>query len=576
MIDKSFKWRDGSEDRLKKIFLNVEDFSCASDELALHITDWPTRYHFDRRRTNILRPVNFHPHMRVLDVGAGTGVMSRYMAEKGASVTALEGDEMRAGLASLRCENLDVNVEHGSVYDFEDDEGFDLVVVIGVLEYAKNHPDGPSGFLRKLSRLLKPGGSLVLAIENQMGLAYWMGADEDHLGEPWVGLEGYSASDSVRTFSKPVLSGLLAEAGFDFQNWLYPFPDYKLPLTILSDLAYMEDDRVDLIDQLVGTPVDQWPSGRSGVLPFFDTRALHRQVIDSDMGQNMSNSFLVICRLDESKSVIDENVIAWRFSGNRKKSFLGFRQVTVEDGIRKIDRKSAHAKTSSESSWLTQKNSDSPPEKYISGPNLEQLALESLRQGNLEDFESFLSLFDNWLTGNICTLPADSETHPFLTGLSDEILGEEFIDCGFDNLVLEDGKLKLIDNEWVASGGVDVDLVIVRALHRLSYSIVSSGSKTPWASNMSIEDLAGKFVEMFPRDLRTGLLKNFYKAEATLQSVVMDDSEVNLLENIYETNSRTSRSFVSVRSTKVSFRSRFSWLKRFPGGSLLARWTRPR
>ena len=106
--------------------------------------------------------------------------------------------------------------------------------------------------------------------------------------------------------------------------------------------------------------------------------------------------------------------------------------------------------------------------------------------------------------------------------------------------------------------------------------IVSSGSKTPWASNMSVEDLAGKFVEMFPRDLRTGLLKDFYKAEATLQSVVMDDSEVNLLENIYETNRRTSRSFVSVRSTKVSFRSRFSWLKRFPGGRLLARWTRPR
>ena len=299
-------------------------------------------------------------------------------------------------------------------------------------------------------------------------------------------------------------------------------------------------------------------------------------MIDSDMGQNMSNSFLVICRLDESKSVIDENVIAWRFSGNRKKSFLGFRQVTVEDGIRKIDRKSAHAKTSSESSWLTQRNSDSPPEKYISGPNLEQLALESLRQGNLEDFESFLSLFDNWLTGNICTLPADSETPPFLTGLSDEVLGEEFIDCGFDNLVLEDGKLKLIDNEWVVSGGVDIDLVIARALHRLSYSIVASGSKTPWASNMSVEDLAGKFVEMFPRDLRTGLLKDFYKAEATLQSVVMDDREVNLLENIYETNRRTSRSFVSVRSTKVSLRSRFSWLKRFPGGSSLARWTRPR
>ena len=576
MISSEITWRDGSEERIKKILLSADDRSSASDFLASNITDWPTRYHFDRRRTNILRPINFDPSMRVLDVGAGTGVMSCYMAEKGVSVTALEGDEMRAELAALRCENLDVNVQHGSVNDFEDNEGFDLVLVVGVLEYANSNPDGPSGFLKKLSQLLKPDGSLVLAIENQMGLAYWMGANEDHLGEPWVGLEGYSASDSVRTFSKPALSALLAGTGFDFQNWLYPFPHYKLPLTILSDLAYMEDDRVDLIDQLVGTPVDQWPSGRAGVLPFFDTRALHRQVIDSGMGQDMSNSFLVVCKLNESKSIIDQDVIAWRFSGNRKKSFLGLRQVIVEDGIRKINRKSAHATVSSESSWLTQENSDSPAEKYISGPNLEQLALESLRQGNLEDFESLLSMFDNWLASNTCTPSANSETHPFLTDLSAEVLGEEFIDCGFDNLVLEDGKLKLIDDEWVASGGVNVDLVIARALHRLSYSIVASGSKTPWTLNMSVEDLASKFVEMFPRNLRIGLLKDFYAAEASLLSVVMDGSEVDLLENIYEANRRRSNNVFSDRSTRTSFRSKFAWLKRFPGGRSLARWTRPR
>ncbi|MFL3018639.1 MAG: hypothetical protein ACJZ17_04345 [Acidimicrobiales bacterium] len=179
----------------------------------------------------------------------------------------------------------------------------------------------------------------MIAIENQMGLAYWMGANEDHLNEPWVGLEGYVSTSTVKTFSKPVLSSLLTDAGFKHQNWLYPFPDYKLPLTILSDRAYMENDRVDLIDQLVGTPVDR---SRSGVLPFFDTRALHRQVIESDMGQDMSNSFLVVCRLNGSKSIIDEDVITWRFSGDRKKNYMGVRQVILENGTRKINRKPAY------------------------------------------------------------------------------------------------------------------------------------------------------------------------------------------------------------------------------------------
>ncbi len=566
-------WRDGAEDRMKNILLSADDRSTASDLLASHITDWPSRYHLDRRRTNILRPINFDKSLRVLDVGAGTGVMSRYVAERGARVVALEGDSMRAELASLRCEGLNVDVQCRSVEDFDDAEGFDLILVIGVLEYANNHPDGSSGFLEKLSQLLNPDGALVIAIENQMGLAYWMGANEDHLNEPWVGLEGYVSTDSVKTFSKPALSSLLANAGFKHQNWLYPFPDYKLPLTILSDLAYMENDRVDLIDQLVGSPVDR---SRSGVLPFFDTRALHRQVIDSDMGQDMSNSFLVICRLNESKSILDEDVIAWRFSGDRKKDFLGVRQVTVEDGTRKINRKPAYENISSGSSWLIQKNDESPAEKYVSGPNLEQLALKSLREGNLKDFESLLSMFDDWLTLNTCTPPADSEMHPFLADLSSEVLGEGFIDCSFDNLVFEDGTLKLIDDEWSASCGVNVDLVIARAMHKLSHSVIQSGSKLPWSSNMTIEHLNNKFIEMFPRNLRVDLLSDFYLAEAKLLSVLLDGSEVDHLEDLYEANRRSVNSTFSSHSPQATFRSKFSWLKRFPGGRLLARWTRPR
>ena len=573
MSSSEITWRDGAEDRMKSIFLSSDDRSSASDFLASHITDWPSRYHLDRRRTNILRPINFDKSMRVLDVGAGTGVMSRYAAERGAEVVALEGDSMRAELASLRCEGLNVDVRCGFVNDFDDSEGFDLILVIGVLEYATNHSAGSSGFLKKLSQLLNPDGSIVIAIENQMGLAYWMGANEDHLNEPWVGLEGYVSTNSVKTFSKPVLSSLLTDAGFKHQNWLYPFPDYKLPLTILSDRAYMENDRVDLIDQLVGTPVDR---SRSGVLPFFDTRALHRQVVDSDMGQDMSNSFLVVCRLNESKSIIDEDVIAWRFSGDRKKNYMGVRQVILENGTRKINRKSSYEKISSESSWLIQKNADSPAEKYVSGPNLEQLALKSLRERNLKDFESLLSMFDDWLTLNTYTPPVDSETHPFLADLSSEVLGEGFIDCSFDNLVFEDGALKLIDDEWAALGGVNVDLVIARAMHKLSHSVIQSGCKLPWSSNMTIEHLNNKFIEMFPRNLRVDLLNNFYLAEAKLLSVLLGGSEVDHLEDLYEANRRSVNSAFSVHSTQATFRSKFSWLKRFPGGRLLARWTRPR
>ena len=55
--DGLLRWRDGAEDRLESILREAADRSTASDDLASRISDWPTRYHLDRRRTNLLRPL---------------------------------------------------------------------------------------------------------------------------------------------------------------------------------------------------------------------------------------------------------------------------------------------------------------------------------------------------------------------------------------------------------------------------------------------------------------------------------------------------------------------------------------
>ncbi|MEE1566127.1 MAG: methyltransferase domain-containing protein, partial [Acidimicrobiales bacterium] len=271
------RWRDGSEERLLSVLSAASDRSTASDELASHITDWPSRYHLDRRRTNLLRPLTVGPGMTVLDVGAGTGVNSRYLAEAGASVVAVEGDSLRAEMAGVRCEGLDVEMRVGdatSVSVATDPEGFDLVVCIGVLEYSGTDP---GAFLSHLASLVRPGGALVVAIENQMGLAYWLGADEDHLGRPFVGIAGYPGdTGGIRTHSRTGLADLLFGAGMSAQRWLFPFPDYKLPVAVLSEEAYRVPDAVNFVDQIVGPPVDRQ---RMGASPGPDSRASHRELV---------------------------------------------------------------------------------------------------------------------------------------------------------------------------------------------------------------------------------------------------------------------------------------------------------
>ena len=95
----------------------------------------------------------------------------------------------------------------GALEAFEDRDGFDLVCLIGVLEYAgcgMGETAEPVTFLESAAQNLRPNGALLVAIENQIGLKYLIGYEEDHLGRPWVGVEGYGQGEGVETFESGI------------------------------------------------------------------------------------------------------------------------------------------------------------------------------------------------------------------------------------------------------------------------------------------------------------------------------------------------------------------------------------
>ena len=108
-----------------------------------------------------------------------------------------------------------------------------------VLEYSGYYiskgADPYEAMLKKVKKFLKPGGRLIIAIENKFGLKYWGGAAEDHTGGFFDGIEDYRKVDGVRTFSRPEITQLLKSAGFSENTFYYPMPDYKLPDTVYSD-----------------------------------------------------------------------------------------------------------------------------------------------------------------------------------------------------------------------------------------------------------------------------------------------------------------------------------------------------
>ena len=117
---------------------------------------------------------------------------------------------------------------------------------IGVFEYSQGYI-GTAQLMWKCSDALPAiwhwGGRIVIAIENRLGLKYWAGCTEDHVGKYFEGLENYPDTRSVRTFSRKELSDIIDQAGEFKTTFYYPYPDYKFPMTIYSDELSAEERR---------------------------------------------------------------------------------------------------------------------------------------------------------------------------------------------------------------------------------------------------------------------------------------------------------------------------------------------
>jgi len=250
-VERSFDYSDGevSEATLYQILSEAEDLSSDSAELQAQITDWPTEYHLSSSRANLLRPLNLRgsssdlsSEVRVLELGCGCGSISRFLGEQeGFVVDSVEGSPSRAGLAALRCRDLEnVSISTANFNDIEFPENYyDLVLFVGVTEYAgrfstkETDQEALADLLNIGKRAAKESGIVLVAIENRLGLKYLLGASEDHYAIPYVGLDDYPNSTGIRTYSQQEWR----DHANVFSNieFMYPFPDYKVPTAVLRD-----------------------------------------------------------------------------------------------------------------------------------------------------------------------------------------------------------------------------------------------------------------------------------------------------------------------------------------------------
>ncbi len=253
--------------------------------------EWPVLYHLSEYRANVLYGIPFKKTDSVLEIGAGCGAITGYVCQNAGQVTSVDLSKRRCLINANRhkdCDNLEIVVANFRDVCENIEGKYDYVLLIGVLEYAKWLIEGDNSYARLLteaSKMLKPNGKIVIAIENRFGLKYFAGCKEDHLGTVFVGVNGYNNdTEKVQTFTKSELTQIIENAGFKKYKFYYPYPDYKFATTIYSDDCLPKPG--ELSDN-----IRNYDNSR---LVLFDEGKVFDGLIGDGIFQNFSNSFLVV------------------------------------------------------------------------------------------------------------------------------------------------------------------------------------------------------------------------------------------------------------------------------------------
>ncbi|HHO48769.1 MAG TPA: methyltransferase domain-containing protein, partial [Desulfobacteraceae bacterium] len=469
-----FDYSEGSEaeEYLRACFEAVDDLSVDSMQLQEKIRDWSSEYHLSPARANLVRPLRLDGMKNVLELGCGCGAITRYLGERQCMVEAVDGSRPRAELARQRCRELDnVHIVNANFNALNiPAQQYDAVFLIGVLEYAGMFMPGRAGaresltaILEIVQKALKPGGILVIAIENRMGLKYWIGAGEDHFGEPDIGLYGYPADKGVRTYDKRQWEQIFS-GGIWKHAFVYPFPDYKMPRVLINDdflardpYAYSLLQRISSTDHLSG-----W---RAADDEFLRWKALH----ESGYLGEFANSFLIVASTEEAAVARAVPFDFVHFSSEGRK--VHFRTVTEKRKTEELVRKkkiAASLQLPDGNGHVAQLTHDT---RHLRGDLLTTVWLAACcRDDGGRSFAELLRAYREYLATSFKTAARRGD----------------LVDLLPNNIIVTDStpSYAVIDLEWSFSRDFDVDYVLFRALlwfgHHNRYLLSRFGGERGW------------------------------------------------------------------------------------------------
>jgi hypothetical protein len=344
-------------------------------------------------------------------------------------------------------------------------------------------------------------------------LKYFAGAPEDHFGQPMVGIEGRYGKDQAQTFGRPVLTQLLQQVGFETSNFLAPFPDYKLPSSIVTEagFAHPHFDASAFATQSVR---------RDPQLPEvcnFSLELAWPVVFANHLGLETSNSFLVIASPDQ-QTLVTAGDLAYHYSTTRYAEYCKETIFSSQDAksisvnYRKLGKTNEIVQVQP-SSHASIQFVCSESDQYIVGKPLSLEFIQIVTKDGWT-FEQVGSFVKRYLS--IVESAAKQEGAQINFASPAAVLSGQYFDCIPQNIIIDaDGKHAFIDKEWQLTAPIELAHLLFRSLLFLSNSITRFGRPASGEVLTHLQFIEGVFIASGMK-----FKKNDYVHYATLEDTI--------------------------------------------------------
>lgn len=409
-------------------------------------------------RKNLLNWYPFKENATVLEIGANCGEITKFLCDNCRKVTTIEFSKKKAEKIQNSIKEKDnLEIIIGNLEDIKLEEKFDYIILIGTLEYAnliiKDKKNPEYELINYCKSKLNTNGTLLIAVDNKMGVKYLSGAKSKHCEKVYDSIKDRFYNGKL--FSKRELDKLIEKIGMKHKRYFYPLPNYEVPNLIITE---------EFLVKSVDSKLNYNFVYDEGSLVVQDEVKLLKHFINNDKFAEYTNSYLI----ELSDEEINRKIKYISFNNMRKDKYsliLKMYNETIEkipkedvaqEQILRIKENAQKLKELGfEVAEETQTDNTYIKSKFIYLEQLDQYIVNLIEN---EKIDEAYEIIEKWYKYIKEKLKPD-ETGNVEYG---------FLDLVFENFFYDELNSKFIvfDQEWVENN-INIDYILFIAINNL-------------------------------------------------------------------------------------------------------------